>query len=460
MIVVSNRLPYKLEDADGSIQVQRSEGGLVTALDPILRLKGGIWVGWAGTDRELGGVDVNMEDSTERYSLKPVPLSSQEVEEYYLGYANKCLWPLFHYFQEYCEFDNGQWETYKKVNRRFADAVVSEHREGDFIWVQDYHLALVPRLIREQIPGARIGFFLHIPFPNIEIYQVEPHAEELIEGMLGADVVGFHLRSSARHFIEAVTTLTEHRQERAGQVSVAGRRVKVGGYPISIDFRQFDTNARREGIEDEIRELRRGYRAAIFGFGVDRLDYSKGIPERLRAIETMLRKHRELQGRFTFIQVSSPSRVAVHTYRDLRGEIERLVGNINGKYGGRGCIPIDYRYESLSHEALAVHYRSANVALVTPLRDGMNLVAKEFVASRVDEKGVLVLSRFAGAARELDDALLVNPYDVEGMAEQIYRAITMSEEEQRRRMQHLRSVVRRNNVYWWLERFLHDIDLD
>jgi trehalose-6-phosphate synthase len=193
---------------------------------------------------------------------------------------------------------------------------------------------------------------------------------------------------------------------------------------------------------------------------VDRLDYSKGIPERLLAIETMLRKHRDLQGRFTFIQISSPSRMAVHAYRDLRGEIERLVGHINGQYGGRGCIPIDYRYESVSHEALAVYYRSADVALVTPLRDGMNLVAKEFVASRVDERGALVLSRFAGAARELEDALLVNPYDVEGMAEQIHRAITMSKEEQRKRMQHLRSVVRRNDVYWWLERFLHDIDMD
>jgi len=459
-LVVSNRLPYGLSIEDGQVKYERGVGGLVTALDPILRLTGGTWIGWTGGYEPLPEKILIDQDAdfTRGYHLRPLNLSWDEVDQYYLGYSNKCLWPLFHYFQEYCEFNRDHWETYKKVNRKFADAVVREYQDGDLIWIHDYHLMLVPAMVRKEIPDATIGFFLHIPFPNEDIYLLEPHAEELLHGLLGSDVVGFHLDSYAYNFLNAVSMLTDYRFEKGDKkVNVDGRFVKVGSYPISIDYDYFSGLAARDDLPEKVSELRDYYRADIVALGVDRLDYSKGILERLQAIEILLDRYPDVRGKFTFVQLSAPSRTKVHAYQTMREKVEGMVGRINGRFGGKGCIPIDYRYESHTQEDLVAYYRASDLALVTPLRDGMNLVAKEYVASQLDGCGVLVLSRFAGAYQELHDAVIVNPYDAEGMAERIHHAITLASEEKCRRMRRMREIVRRNDIYWWLERFLREL---
>jgi alpha,alpha-trehalose-phosphate synthase [UDP-forming] len=459
-LIVSNRLPYNVHREGDRVVFTRGVGGLVTALDPILRLTGGLWIGWTGSYDELPDtVEVGgAEDSPKRYGLGLVPLTRREVEGYYLGHSNKSLWPLFHFFQEHCEFHRQHWETYRAVNRKFADVILREYREGDLIWIHDYHLLLVPSMIREALPDARIGFFLHIPFPPEEIFLIEPRARELIEGILGADLVGFHTGSYVRNFIDAVGAATTNRFRRSGRsILVGDRAVTVGSYPISIASETFEEMAKSEEAERRVKELREYYNAEIIALGVDRLDYTKGILERLQAIELMLENYPEHQGKFTFIQISAPSRTKVDAYQEMRERIEQMVGRINGRFGGKGCIPIDYRYEGYSQEELVAHYRASDMALVTPLRDGMNLVAKEYVASRFDESGVLLLSRFAGAFHELGDAVIVNPYDPQSMAEAIHRAIVMSPDEKRRRMRRLRDVVHRNEIYWWLERYLRDV---
>ena len=455
-LIVSNRLPYNLSYENGEVQYERGVGGLVTALDPILRTSGGTWIGWTGSFDEMPDkVSLKEGKSAEQeYELKPLTLTREEVDGFYLGYSNKALWPLFHYFQEHCEFNSSHWDSFKAVSARFAEAIVKEYKPGDLIWIHDYHLMLVPALVRRMLPSARIAFFLHIPFPSPEIFLVEPHAEELTNGMLGADLIGFHLDSYASNFMDVVAEVTPHRFSRPDKIRVNGRPVRVGSFPISIDFEHFAKLAAHESISGKIAAIRDSYRADILVLGVDRLDYTKGILERLHAVEIMLDRHKELQGRFTFIQISSPTRPKVHVYQELREKVEQMVGRINGRFGGKGCIPIDYRYENQSQEDLVAMYRAADVALVTPLRDGMNLIAKEYAAARIDNSGALVLSRFAGAYEEMDDVLMVNPYDPESTAERLYAAIHMPAEEKERRMKRMRNLVRRNDIYWWLERYL------
>jgi len=459
-LVVSNRLPYQLDLDGDQVNIKRGIGGLVTALDPILSLTGGVWIGWTGSYDPLPP-RVELDPSitgAKSYNLVPVSLTRDQVEQYYLGYSNKCLWPLFHYFQEYCEFNKDQWSSYREVNRCFADAVVDAYEEGDLIWVHDYHLMLVPQLVRDKLPNARIGFFLHIPFPSSDVFLLEPNAEELLRGVLGSDLIGFHVDAYVNNFIDAVSTMTDHRYARGERtVSVQGRPVKVGAFPISIDYDRFVELASAPDMDEKVDSIRNNYRADILALGVDRLDYSKGILERLRAIELMLDRYPDLHGKFTFIQISAPSRTKVHAYQEMREAIEGMVGRINGRFGGKGCIPIDYRYQGIAQEDLVAYYRAADVALVTPLRDGMNLVAKEYVVSQIDDGGVLVMSRFAGAYQELEQAVIVNPYDPEVMADSIHEAIVMPKEERTRRMSRMREIVCRNDIFWWLERFLREL---
>jgi alpha,alpha-trehalose-phosphate synthase [UDP-forming] len=456
-LVVSNRLPYQISSTNGELEFTRGLGGLVTALDPILWLAGGTWIGWTGSYDSLPD-SVSLGEasgSTSEYRLRLVHLTPQEVETYYLGYSNKSLWPLFHCFQELSEFSRQHWSTYREVNQKFADAVIEEYREGNLIWVHDYHLLLVPAMIRRALPKARIGFFLHIPFPPSELFLVEPHAEELLEGMLGADLVGFHVDRYARNFLAAVEAAIGRRcKSEEKSILLEARKVRVDSFAISIPFERFETLAHQPETARQVAEIRDYYHADVLALGVDRLDYTKGILERLRAIEIMLEIHPELQGRFTFVQISAPSRTKVHAYREMRKQIEQMVGHINGRFAARGCIPVDYRYEGYSQEELVAYYRASDLALVTPLRDGMNLVAKEYVASQVDDAGALVLSHFAGAHEELPDAIMVNPYDPEGMATSIHQAIEMSSEERQERMRRMRDTVRKNDVYTWVERFL------
>jgi trehalose 6-phosphate synthase/phosphatase len=459
-LLVSNRLPYQVQVQGDDVELTRGVGGLVTALDPIMSHTGGTWVGWSGSYESTPQKITVGEQTSElkQYNLRPMQLSYEEVEQYYLGYSNKCIWPLFHYFQENCEFHEDQWQVYQDVNRRFAEAVIDEYQDGDLIWVHDYHLLLLPAMIRRELPSAKIGFFLHIPFPSEQIFSVEPHAQELLAGLLGADLIGFQVRNYANMFVEAITTLTEHPCSREKMtIRVGDRVVRLGVYPISIDFDYFADMACLPETEAKVRAIRDYSHVETIAIGVDRLDYTKGILERLVAIKIMLERHPDMRGKFTFIQISAPSRVKLPAYRGMREEVERMVGHINGRFSGRGCLPIDYRYESFSHDDLVAYYRASDIALVTALRDGMNLVSKEYVAARFDEMGMPVVSRFAGACRELTDAVIVNPYDTEGTAEKIYEAITMPAEEKQRRMRRMREIVRRNDIYWWLERFLRDV---
>jgi trehalose 6-phosphate synthase/phosphatase len=456
-LLVSNRLPYQIEKIGDEVKLERSPGGLVSALDPVLRVTGGIWFGWSGSQSPVPDriiVSDRSEDRSE-YELRPMELTEKEISEYYLGYTNRAIWPLFHYFQQHCEFSEEHWRTYADVNQKIAQTVIAEYREGDFIWIHDYHLMLVPNLIRRELPDARIGFFLHIPFPAPELFQIEPHAHEILEGLLGADLIGFHTPAYARSFVRTVAEMTENRCSVGdGWVQREDRHVTVGSFPISIDCDYFTDLAGSPDIEAGVREIRDRYDADYLALGVDRLDYTKGIVERLRAIELMLEQHPDMQGNFTFIQLSAPSRTKVHAYQTLRGQIEQLVGRINGRFGGRGCLPVDYRYEGHTQETLVAFYRAADVALVTPLRDGMNLVAKEYVISKTDSAGCLVLSQFAGTSRELSDAILVNPYHPQSIADGIYRALMMPEKEKLQRMQRMQGIVQRNDIYWWLEQFL------
>jgi alpha,alpha-trehalose-phosphate synthase [UDP-forming] len=457
-LVVSNRLPYRLTLKDGRVEATRAVGGLVTALDPILRAAGGTWLGWSGTQDKLPET-VPIEGSGPDYTLRLIHLTPQEFEDFYLGYPNQSLWPLFHYFQENCEFNDEQWAAYERVNRKFADAVIGVYREGDIIWIHDYHLMLMPAMVRRALPEARIGYFLHIPFPSPELFLIDPHAPELIAGLAGADLVGFHTETYAQNFVHAADTMTPFNCSRARKtIQIDDRVVQIGSFPISIAFEEFEQIAARPGIDAQVAQIRKYYDAEILALGVDRLDYTKGILERLQAIEILLERHPDLQGRFTFVQISAPSRTHLPAYGEMREKVEQMVGRINGRFAGHGGLPVDYRYQAYTQEELVAYYRAADMALVTPLRDGMNLVAKEYVASRSDLAGSLVLSRFTGAFEELDGAFVVNPYHAESMAEAIYRALTVTPEDKQNRMRRMRDVVRRNDIYWWLERYLRAFD--
>jgi alpha,alpha-trehalose-phosphate synthase [UDP-forming] len=453
-LVVSNRLPYRLAMENGTVQCTPGVGGLVTALDPVLRVTGGTWMGWSGTQEQLPE-KIAVEGTSNDYSLRLLSLSPEEVDDFYLGYSNQAIWPLFHYYQEHSHFNSERWAAYERVNRKFADAIIDEHREGDLIWIHDYHLMLVPAMVRRALPEAQIGFFLHIPFPSAELFLVDPHAERFLEGIIGADLVGFHIKTYARNFINAVETITRHSCKMSQRRIAAGDRfVQVGVFPISIPFEDFEGRARAASHAGRDIEIRDYYHADILALGVDRLDYTKGILERLQAIEIMLDRHPELQGKFTFLQISAPSRAKVQAYEEMREKVEQMVGRINGRFAAKGCVPVDYRYQSYSQEELAAFYRAADAVLVTPVRDGMNLVAKEYVASQYDGRGALVLSRFTGAYEELKDAFIVNPYQLDSMAEAIYQSLMAAEQEKRERMSRMRAVVRRNDIYWWLEQFL------
>jgi trehalose 6-phosphate synthase/phosphatase len=452
LLIVSNRLPVTVRAGEGEPVVARSSGGLATGLDGPHSRSGGIWIGWPGSLEGLGAAArADVERRLAELRLAPVALSADEVARYYEGYANGVLWPLLHYSVARLPAVVSDLEAYEAVNARFADAVAERWREGDVVWVHDYQLMLVPKLLRERIPGARIGFFLHIPFPSSEIFRVLPRRERLLEGVLGADLVGFHAPAYVRHFASSALRLLGA-PTRVDRIAWEGRDVRIGVFPMGVDAARFDETARSE----DVRALVESHRAAGMQLlvGVDRLDYTKGIPRRLLAFETLLRHHPELRERVRLVQVAVPSRENVEAYREYRDEVDALVGRIHGEFATPDWSPIHYLYRALAFEEVVALYRAADAALVTPLRDGMNLVAKEFVAARPDEDGVLVLSEFAGAAAELAEAVLVNPYDVEATAEAMHRALTMPADERQTRMVHLRARVARHDVHWWARTFL------
>jgi trehalose 6-phosphate synthase len=444
--VVANRLPVAWDDAVGDWVT--SPGGLVSALAPILRARGGSWVGWTGA---AGRGDEPFE--VEGVRNVPVGLSEQEIEDYYLGFSNGTIWPLYHDAIRSPEFHRHWWRPYREVNRRFAEATAGVAGDGP-VWVHDYQLQLVPGMLRELGLRGRIGFFLHIPFPPPEILARLPWRRLVMEGLLGADVIGFQTRRSMRNFA-AAARLFAGATGRAEAIRFSGRTTQLETVPISIDVGRYESLSRRPDVVDRSREIRTelGEPQSVL-LGVDRLDYTKGIDLRLRAFETMLAHRPELSGRIVFVQVAVPSREGVDEYQVIRERIEQLVGRINGAHGRPGWTPVRYLYRSLPVEELVAFYRAADVMLVTPLRDGMNLVAKEYLAARTDRTGVLVLSEFAGAAEQLDRALVVNPYDVDGLAITMERAVSMPADEVWRRLSSLRRAVRRWDVYAWADHSL------
>lgn len=455
LVVVANRLPVDVTlDADGDPSWTRSPGGLVTALAPVMANAQGAWVGWGGSPGlELEPFDV---DGTE---LVPVMLTADDVERYYEGFSNDTLWPLYHDVIAPPTFHRQWFDAYERVNRRFAEAAASIAAPGATVWVHDYQLQLVPAHLRELRPDLRIGYFHHIPFPPLEIFAQLPWRRQVVEGLLGADLVGFQRAGDAANFVRVVrrvTDLTTRGQTVTVDEGEAGQRqVRAAAFPISIDSRAFDELARTPAVQERAREIRRelGDPAHLL-LGVDRLDYTKGIRHRIKAYGELLEDGRLSATDTVLVQVASPSRENVGAYQQLRDEVELLVGRINGDHGQVGHTPVQYLHQSFPMEEMAALYLAADVMLVTALRDGMNLVAKEYVAARSDERGALVLSEFTGAADELVGAVLVNPHDIAGTKDAVTYAVHLDPREARKRMRRLRRRVLSHDVAAWSRQFL------
>ncbi len=456
VLIVANRLPITVRATDTGVEVQKSSGGLATGLLRPHEQSGGLWIGWSGAPEELTPAQQSqLDEQLAAMRLVAVPLTADQVTRYYEGFSNGVLWPLFHYLLDQVPLHVRDWDAYVEVNERFADIVAEQYEAGDLIWVHDYQLFLVPGLLRQRLPDARIGFFLHIPFPSEELFRTLPERDRMLRGLMGADLIGFHTPAYLRHFAASLTQLGL--TVDIDRVQLTDREVRLGVFPMGIDAEFFRTLADDPAVLAEVKTLR-GDESVRLLVGVDRLDYTKGIPRRLLSYEKMLQTHPELRERVRLVQVAVPSRTGVGAYQDFRALVEGLVGRINGDFATPNWVPVHYIYRSLSEPELVALYRAADVMLVTPLRDGMNLVAKEFVASRTDGDGVLVLSEFAGASWELPEAVQVNPYDVDGMAEACYRALMMEPEERRTRLAPLRVRVDTYDVHRWAATFLEQLE--
>ena len=454
-VVIANRLPVDLTvHVDGTTTWQRSPGGLVSALQPVMQANDGAWIGWSGS----ADVDAEPFDADDM-RLIPVRLSAEEVAEYYEGFSNDTLWPLSHDVITAPIYHRRWWDAYRRVNRRFAEAAVAEAAHGALVWVHDYQLQLVPAMLRELRPDVRIGYFHHIPFPPLEIFAQLPWRQKVIEGLLGADLLGFQRAGDASNFVRVVRRFTDL-PSRGNVVTVPTpdgrhRQVRAAAFPISIDSARFDAMARTPEVTARAREIRADLGdPEVLLLGVDRLDYTKGIRHRIKAYGELLAEDRLRTPEAALVQVASPSRQNVEAYQQLRQEVELLVGRINGEHGRIGASAIYYLHHSYPPEEMAALYLAADVMLVTALRDGMNLVAKEYVAACTDDRGVLVLSEFAGAADELSGALLVNPHDIDGLKDAIERAAAMDPREVRSRMRKLRRRVLADDVRKWSQTFL------
>lgn len=451
LVIVANRLPVRRVARGGSFAWMTSPGGLVSAMRPVLTRRPGIWIGWDGSvgrSPRAGEVD--------GLAVAPISLSRASVTEYYEGFCNGTLWPLYHDAIETPSFDRRWWARYREVNRRFARAAAVRAKRGARVWVHDYHLQLVPAMLREMRPDVRIGLYLHVPFPPDELFSWLPWRTPILEGMLGADLVAFQTPEGAHNFARAARRYAgasglDERLEHGG------RHIKVRSMPISVDAVDFDEMARSPDVEAHAAQIRERLAGRAILLAVDRQDYTKGIPQRLLAFEELLRSGAASVEDVVMVQVAVPSRDTSPGYREVQRETEQIVGRINGQHSEPGRVAVHYFRRSLSTKELAAYYRAADIMMVTPLRDGMNLVAKEYVCCRTAEDGVLVLSEFAGAARELRRALLVNPRDLDGMRTAMSRALRMGAAERRRRMASLRRHVIRHDVFRWASDFLKEL---
>lgn len=455
LINVSNRLPVVIKKTAVGTRVEHSSGGLATALESCWRDQPGVWVGWAGVPSDQPVEQILAKSARRRcHTLQPVVLSEDEIAKFYAGFANEIIWPLFHDMPSRCNFDPGYWEVYQQVNRKFATAAAQSASSDDFIWVHDYHLMLVARYLRESGNPSRTGFFLHIPFPSPDIFEKLPWREQILRSLLQFDLIGFQTDRDRENFTHC---LDDAFPEGCGSVHPDWKAggARIGTFPISIDFNEFANRAARAEIAARATTIRSDFNDAILVLGVDRLDYTKGIPERLKALRILLQRFPELRRQITLVQVVVPSREDIPKYKDLRLEIELLVSQINGEFTERGWVPVHYMHRNLGRDELLAHYRAADVALITPLKDGMNLVAKEFCAAQVDERGAVIISEFAGASRELcHGAILVNPNDLAGVAQCLRDAALMPKEEKSTRMRLMRNIIKEHNVERWAQSFL------
>jgi trehalose 6-phosphate synthase len=455
LVIVANRLPVdRITGPDGEPSWRVSPGGLVTALEPIMRANEGVWVGWpGGTDSDLEPFEYD------GMTLDPMALTAVEIERFYEGFSNATIWPLYHDLVAKPEFHREWWDSYVAVNQRFAERAAERAARNATVWVQDYQLQLVPQQLRELRPDLRIGFFLHIPFPPAELFQQLPWRRQLLEGLLGADLVGFQLPGGAANFVRLVRQRVGHKTHRDLVYLPDGRTVRAAAFPISIDYKGFEKLSKSDEVRERAGEIREalGNPKKVF-LGIDRLVYTKGIHARLRAFAELLRDGEFDVDHAVFVQVATPSREQVEEYRVLRDEIDRLVGRINGDLGEIGRPAIHYMHSSYPREEMAALYSTADVMVVTPYRDGMNLVAKEYVACRNDEDGALVLSEFAGAAAELRQAWQVNPYDLNGVKAALLQACRAEPRDRQRRMRAMRRTVKHADVAAWARGFLDELD--
>lgn len=467
LIVASNREPYVHRRARaGEISYDRPAGGVTAVLDPLLQSMDGTWVAWGSGDSDREVVDahdrIRVPPDGPRYTLRRVWMSPEEVKNYYDGYSNRFLWPLCHVTLDRVVFRQKYWDAYRRVNERFAGAILEEvGKHRGLVWVHDYQLALCPFFLKQQRPDLCVALFWHIPWPAYDVFRICPQRRELLSAMLACDQLGFHLDSYRWNFLECLERELDIKTDREKEaVVVNGHRTLVSAIPVSIDFGIHEKLATSQDTDKRMANLRKRLKidpGMIVGLGVDRLDYTKGFLKRLWALEEFLSRYPDLHRRFLFIQVAAPTRAESEPYRSYRGILQSTVKEINEKFGREGWRPIEYIESQLSHEVLAAYYRLADFCFVSSVYDGMNLVSKEYVASRVEESGVLLLSEMAGSLEELDGAVPVNPYDVEGMARAIHSAIKMSKDEQRVRMKRMRTYIQKNDIYRWMQTNLETI---
>jgi len=453
LVIISNRLPITIDNQEGELIYHPSAGGLATGLSSLSEDTDKIWIGWPGQEIKDAWLQESVRQHLTKRDLIPVFLSEAEIELYYRGFSNKTIWPHFHYFTQYTTYDDSYWEAYRKVNQKFAEVVMPLIQPDDLVWVHDYQLLLLPQMIRQSHPQVSIGFFLHIPFPSYEVFRILPWREELLEGVLGADLIGFHTFGYMRHFLSAAYRIGGY-EHNFGRLTKDNRLIQADVFPMGIDYEKYAFPQHDpEQVENanKIKQLAEGRRLII---SIDRLDYSKGIPNRILAFKQFIDEHPEYHKKVSIVLIVVPSRSSVDQYQELKHRVDTLVGQINGEYGTFDWMPIRYFYRSLNFTELTTLYKQAEIAMITPLRDGMNLVAKEFVASKEDSKqGVLILSEMAGAADELTEALMVNPQDVHGISQALKRALEMDVAEQARRLRSLQEKLKRYNVSHWANTF-------
>ncbi|SCL75910.1 Trehalose-phosphate synthase [Methanoculleus chikugoensis] len=455
LLIVSNRLPVSVSRKNGDLHLQRSVGGLATGVGSFYKSYESLWVGWPGMNiqKQQSEERDRIVETLRKEQCHPVFLTPYDIRHYYDGFCNNTLWPLLHYFNLYADYDPKTWQVYQRVNEKFCDAVMEVARPDDTIWIHDYHLMLLPQMLRERLPDAEIGYFHHIPFPSFEVFRHLPWRNEILSGLLGADLIGFHTYGYVRHFLSSVRRILGY-EHSFGEVRTGTRVVRTDLFPMGIDYHRFADSAGSAPVQKEITRIRQKYGKRKIILSFDRLDYTKGIPLRLEAFDALLEKKPEYQGKVSLVLVAVPSRTSVNSYKVLKKRIDELVGRINGKYGTTDWVPVRYFYNFLPFETLVAFYSAADVALVTPLRDGMNLMAKEYVATRTDGIGVLILSEMAGAAEELGEAIIVNPNDQDAVIEAIETALAMPEKEQIERNRTMQRRLMRYDIEHWVGDFL------